>query len=132
VSDDCPIFNFPCSKQKNIQHNSSETNDSFQICQSCPYAAKLQENKSNTCQSCGMTFDDLLKTNLFGCGNCYSFFEVMARAIIIKCQSSINHNGKSPACMEHMTISKLNIVMAKAIQVENYELAAECKKLIDR
>lgn len=34
--------------------------------------------------------------------------------------------------MEHMTISKLNIIMAKAIQVENYELAAECKKLIDR
>lgn len=130
MSRDCPIFNFPCSKQKGIQHYDGYLNETFMICQSCPHSAKFQYE--NRCPTCGVSFDELLRTKLFGCGDCYSFFENMAKVIIGKYQGSLQHNGKSPSCMDHMTISRLKSFMAQAIQIENYELAAKCKNFIEK
>ena len=128
MSGDCPIFNFPCSKQKDIQHYDGYVNETFMICQSCPHSTKFQHE--SRCQTCGMSFDDLLSSKLFGCGDCYSFFENMAKVIIGKHQESLRHNGKTPACMDNMTISRLKNLMAHAIQTENYELAAKWKVFI--
>lgn len=81
------------------------------------------------CSKCGLTLAQLRKTGRLGCKNCYEVFDEEIKAIVNVCQSSDLHIGKRPQKRgfdEH--IKELKLKRAKAIELEQYEVAGEITK----
>ena len=87
------------------------------------------------CDSCGVTFDEFLKTGLLGCSQCYSAFEQMLTQPLKRLQGgAISHRGKklvSTQPKEEKTQEPSRKEQLKlAIETEDYELAAELRDRI--
>jgi len=96
------------------------------------------------CNNCGFTLEDLAKTGRFGCPDCYDSFKEELGPIMQKCQGGATmHVGKRPKNYEALMEAKeerldiqerirlLKLKMAKAVEVENYEVAGVLKKKIE-
>lgn len=103
------------------------------------------------CKTCGMTYDDFIKTGMFGCSNCYTTFSTPIETLLKNLQGAKRHIGrkvnsiKEPIKVESTNnkeevkednkLSKLQKDLEKAIKQEKYEEAAkirdEIKKLKD-
>lgn len=103
------------------------------------------------CKTCGMTYDDFIKTGMFGCSNCYSTFSAPIETLLKNLQGTTKHIGRKPHGIkepvkvenvnnnknvenkENDEISKLQKELDNAIKQEKYEEAArirdEIKKL---
>ena len=108
------------------------------------------------CSSCGLTWDDFLQTGKFGCGNCYSDFELRIDPILRRMQGASSHIGRLGSVktgnnikqnlddkMENSNnkksenkLEKLKEDLKNAIKEERYEDAAklrdEIKKLEEK
>lgn len=99
------------------------------------------------CPLCGTTPADIIRDGKFGCANCYSHFPGVDM-VVSQCQmNAIQHFGKVPkrwkkeqAKQQEMAelaldkseqIKNLKLKLAKAIEVENYEIAGVLKKKIE-
>lgn len=102
---------------------------------------KLLEKK---CKNCGFTLEDIGKLARLGCPDCYDSFKEELKPIIHRCQSGATHHvGKRPKNYEQIIEAKeakldieeqirlLRLKMAKAVEVENYEVAGVLKKKIE-
>lgn len=113
-----------------------------------PLIAPAPKTSHPPCPKCGTTIEDVVNTGKFGCSGCYSHFESGATSIIARCQMGANqHVGKVPkkwaeeqqkrreeqeaALDKQERIKNLRLKMAKAIEVENYEVAGVLKKKIE-
>lgn len=119
----------------------------MQAIMSKPIAVTTSKNSYSPCLECGFTIDDIIRTGKFGCSECYSHFKDSATSIITRCQAGVQHVGKVPKNwsernrkkqeQEEVTLDKveqiknLKIKMAKAIEIENYEIASVLKKKIE-
>ena len=54
----------------------------------------LNEIKTQQCDNCGYTFEDIAKTGKLGCGNCYDVFEERLDPIIRRIQGANRHVGR--------------------------------------
>lgn len=87
------------------------------------------------CNKCGMFYSNVLKTGKFGCENCYTAFRNRVLPIIKRVHGSTTHKGKFPERMsEELLATKelesLKSELSKAIQLEEYEQAAEIRDKI--
>ena len=90
------------------------------------------------CPKCGFSYENLAKTSRFGCANCYTFFAEYAVDILARCQVGLNHIGKTPTNLDcyyvintpSEKIALLNEKLKRAIDSENYEIAAIIKNKI--
>jgi protein arginine kinase activator len=85
--------------------------------------------------SCGATFQDIVKTGRIGCDACYDTFKQELKKIVLKCQQADKHQGKIPKNKSlnssiQEQIQALKIKMARAVEVENYEVAGVLKNKI--
>lgn len=48
------------------------------------------------CPTCGTTYEEFVENSRFGCGDCYSVFDVLIHDNIKQLQGSDHHNGKKP------------------------------------
>lgn len=114
--------------------------------------------KVRACPDCGTTVDDIIKTGRFGCAKCYNYFQQEVSMILPRCQAGPRHVGKVPkrwkeeqdklraekakeqeqqraVAEEAMDVAErirlLKLKMAKAVEVENYEVAGVLKKKIE-
>lgn len=81
------------------------------------------------CKHCGLTLSKFKKNGKLGCSECYDSFSEELEKIMIEFQGSDSHTGKMPKREENelnkfMEINSLEKRLKKAIEVENYELAA--------
>lgn len=106
-----------------------------------------QKRAKSKCPSCGATSEDVSKTGKFGCEKCYEHYQSSIDHIIHKCQQGIKHVGKVPkrfpeeqkkrrlkeeaALDVNEQIKNLKSKMAKAVKVENYEVAGVLKLKIE-
>ena len=80
-----------------------------------------------------MSFSEFNETGLLGCPNDYEAFGTLIERSVAGCQdSATQHIGKIPSQADktierQATILKLRAELRKAIQAENYELAAELR-----
>lgn len=120
----------------------------MQAIMSKPITVPAPKSSHPPCPKCGTTTDDIVQTGRFGCSECYSHFEAGAASIIARCQmGATQHVGKVPknwseqqqkkreeqeaALDKAERIRNLRMKMAKAIEVENYEVAGVLKKKIE-
>ena len=104
------------------------------------------------CEQCGMTFNEFVNTGKFGCANCYQVFKNQINQLLKNIHGSDTHvgrkvisNGNNEKPMQNTkiennsrkeeTISKIEALkqeLKQAIQVENYEKAAEIRDEIKK
>jgi protein arginine kinase activator len=58
------------------------------------FAPLLNEVKQLKCNNCGFTFEDIVNTGKFGCGNCYETFESKIAPLMKEIQGSTKHEGR--------------------------------------
>ena len=107
----------------------------------------FNDEKQLKCEQCGYTFEDIIKTGKFGCGNCYDTFADKIEPIIKKIQGSSQHIGRLGKISENKIdikpekeedkkeltqIEKLKEDLKKAIQEERYEDAAKIRDEIKK
>lgn len=105
--------------------------------------------KQEQCHQCGMTFDEFANTGKFGCANCYQVFQNQLQQLLKNIQGSDTHVGRKAMVntkqekeekqkqvkekkteeVEETTdkIEELKQELKQAIQIENYEKAAEIR-----
>ena len=90
------------------------------------------------CTGCGATAESIIKSSRFGCPACYITHRKLATTIFSRCQDGIKHIGKRPETLGEFTtdditakIANLENKIRKAVEVENYEVAAVLKKKIE-
>lgn len=59
--------------------------------------------KQVVCPTCGTTYEEFVENSRFGCGDCYSVFDVLIHDNIKQLQGSERHNGKRPLMQEGQT-----------------------------
>jgi len=87
------------------------------------------------CKKCGTTYSEFKKTGVFGCSDCYKYFNLTITPVIKRVQGSNEHIGKIPLksgkdLMERKRLSQLKDDLQKAISTEEYEKAAQIRDLI--
>lgn len=102
------------------------------------------------CKTCGMNYDDFIKTGMFGCSNCYSTFSTPIENLLKNLQGTTKHIGRKPNSIkepikvenekteqnkkgkEDDKITKLQKDLEKAIKQEKYEEAAQIRDEIKK
>ena len=92
-------------------------------------------DKKLVCTSCGYTLGDFRRTAKLGCEDCYSVFEKVLEPLIKKMHGRTVHTGKiahsaGEDILRKREISDIQVQLRKAIDDENYELAAEYRDMI--
>jgi protein-arginine kinase activator protein McsA len=114
-----------------------------------PLALKQNEARAfPPCSHCGIEPKEIVKKGRFGCDKCYQHFNTAVQQSVARCQDgNLKHVGKVPkrwaeeqkkrrleeeaALDAAEKLRRLKGKLAKAIEVENYEVAAILKKKIE-
>lgn len=101
----------------------------------------IKFNTQNTCQKCGMTFEEFANTGKFGCDNCYEIFSNKIDRILKGVHGTDTHIGRkylenkenkeNNVEKKHDTniakIEELKNKLKAVIKEENYEEAAKIR-----
>ena len=101
-------------------------------------ALMLSNARSERCEKCGSSFDDIIKTGMVGCADCYEKFYDRLLPSIQRIHGRAKHAGKVPLVTKRKEvkeevkkelsteekIAKLEEEMKKAIETQNFEQAA--------
>lgn len=87
------------------------------------------------CPNCGRTYYNFQKSGRLGCSQCYKAFEPQVRQALHKMQKGTSHTGKIPSkgsaqILKKRKLAELKSRLAKAVEAEDYELAAKLHKEI--
>jgi protein arginine kinase activator len=88
------------------------------------------------CPSCGATLQDFRETGRLGCPQCYRTFGVHLRDLLRRLHGSSQHVGKAYATASRgdagdgPSIGELRDQLRRAVEAENFELAAELRDRI--
>lgn len=104
---------------------------------------QFKEMSQIVCPTCGTTYEEFTKDNVFGCEDCYSVFGPLIGDKLKNIQGNVTHTGKHPLGREKARertapdvtgeltaaerISLLEFRLKEAVAEENYELAAQCR-----
>lgn len=87
------------------------------------------------CKNCGTNYAEFKEKGLLGCSECYNDLGPILMPIIKRVQGNIQHVGKIPKragknILEKKKIEELKDELQKAIDLEEYEKAAEIRDKI--
>lgn len=105
------------------------------------FAPLLEQTKTLKCNNCGFTFEDIINTGKFGCGECYETFESRIEPLMRELQGSNKHEGRLGKNNENTNkeekvekkveknneLENLKEELKKAIKEERYEDAAKLR-----
>ena len=97
--------------------------------------SQIDKSQEIVCKNCGTTYSEFKEKGLFGCSECYKYFNSMLSPIINRVQGNVEHNGKITRKSGKKIINKNNITrlkaeLQKAVFQEEYEKAAELRDKI--
>lgn len=135
-----------CANDLNISMNFKfDFNDVFGAFFEEPNIVKtLEKPKSLACDACGTSYEDFMRTGMFGCENCYRVFSNRLDNVLKRLHGSNRHVGKKlilnpqksvTTCKakKKTKIEELRELLNECIKKEEYEKAAvirdEIKKL---
>lgn len=84
------------------------------------------------CPTCGCTFRDILDTGMMGCADCYETFYDRLKPSLYRIHGRASHVGKMSSSYDALSarkdrIKELNGAMQKAVEVQDFEKAAELR-----
>ncbi|MBR3588846.1 MAG: UvrB/UvrC motif-containing protein [Clostridia bacterium] len=93
--------------------------------------------KTERCEKCGMSFEEIVKNGKIGCAGCYEKFYEMLLPSVQRIHGKTQHNGKTANAIEEKEsvkektkeeiIAELQAEMKTAIEEQNFERAAEIR-----
>lgn len=97
----------------------------------------ISSAKTERCEKCGMSFEEIVKSGKIGCAGCYEKFYEMLLPSVQRIHGKTQHNGKT-ANVSHEKesvkkktkeeiIAELQAEMKAAIEEQNFERAAEIR-----
>jgi protein arginine kinase activator len=97
--------------------------------------AKGSGRKESACPSCGFTHADFKKSGRLGCPVCYDHFAEGLETLLKSMHKGVRHVGKVPKRYKQLKkaseasdrIKTLQQKLSKAIEAEQFELAAELR-----
>lgn len=92
-------------------------------------------NELHACPKCGFSEKDCKKNGRLGCANCYQVYQAIILPLLNTIQKGNLHKGKIPKkIFKHTSIiqkiKNLEKKLSKAIECENFELAAQLRDQI--
>ncbi len=97
-------------------------------------------SQATRCDVCGATYGDISNTGKVGCANCYTLFLSQILPSVKRIHGNTVHCGKRPEQPEDTVqtevkteadeIEKLRAELAKAVEEQNFEHAAEIRDMI--
>jgi len=86
-------------------------------------------SKTARCEKCGSSFDDIVRSGMMGCVDCYSTFYDRLLPSLQRIHGKANHVGKVGIAMGEVAqqISKIDMLkkeLEKSVEEQNYEKAA--------
>ncbi len=95
-------------------------------------------SETTRCDTCGSTYHDIAKSGQVGCADCYSLFLSELMPSIRRIHGNTTHCGKRPALAfdedkkvdavsPEAEINKLKAELQKAVEEQNFELAAKLR-----
>ncbi len=95
-------------------------------------------SETTRCATCGSTYHDIAKSGQVGCADCYSLFLSELMPSIRRIHGNTTHCGKRPALTfdkekkvdavsPEAEINKLKAELQKAVEEQNFELAAKLR-----
>ncbi len=90
------------------------------------------DERRMVCTRCGLTFAQFKRTGRLGCANCYDSFREKLEPLVRRLHNSVQHVGKTVGpgrteAQKKLTVRRLNAELAKAIEQEDYERAAQLR-----
>lgn len=87
------------------------------------------------CSFCGYNYSDFKQVGRFGCPECYRAFEAQLIPLLRQIHGSTRHKGKTPADQGPLAslkqeLAKLKEELTRAVELEEYERAAEIRDRI--
>jgi len=91
--------------------------------------------KKVVCDKCGMSYEEFQRVGRLGCYNCYDVFSEKLKPLLKRLHGNLEYKGKFPAkisksIIDSKEIENLKEQLNKAIQIEEYEKAAEFRDKI--
>ncbi|NLY55805.1 MAG: hypothetical protein GX058_04760 [Firmicutes bacterium] len=87
-----------------------------------------------SCTNCGLTYNRFRQSGRFGCARCYDAFDEELDQLLRRIQAGTLHKGKTPhqdAQVSKLSeLERLQAELKKAVEVEDYERAAELRDAI--
>jgi protein arginine kinase activator len=91
------------------------------------FFGRSEELPEASCQSCGISFKEIMQKGKVGCAKCYDTFKDKLAPAIYKIHGNKKHIGKVPGSIEnkqYSQIEKLKRQLDEAVRSENFEQAA--------
>ncbi|MGN1347602.1 MAG: UvrB/UvrC motif-containing protein [Acutalibacteraceae bacterium] len=102
-------------------------------------SALMLGDKTERCEKCGSSFNDIVKSGYVGCSECYRKFYDKLLPSIQRIHGKALHNGKKPVNIvdsserptKESLIERLSKQMEEAVQSQNFEEAAALRDKIN-
>lgn len=133
-----------CAKKMGYTNVFGEMEDDFSSFLGSFFGNVLPARTQATrCEFCGSTYSDIAKSGSVGCANCYEIFREQLLPSIRRMHGNTTHCGKNSGNAEKQNaepkpaeqtkeqqLTALKQELAKAIDEQNFELAAELRDKI--
>ncbi len=93
--------------------------------------------KAGGCPNCGTSYSSFKKVGRMGCSRCYEYFEKQLMPLLRSVHADTRHLGKVPTryskkVSAERKVLKLQEELDRAVELENYEKAAELRDEIKK
>ena len=133
----------PCAAEKGVETSASVAKfplGDFLASLGKEGTPEPEEAGGMACPACGATLRDFRQTGRLGCARCYETFEPHLRDLLRRLHGSASHIGetyagagarpRAAAAPREDTLSELKEQLRRAVETENFELAAELRDRI--
>jgi protein arginine kinase activator len=96
-------------------------------------------DRSERCPTCGTSFEEVVRTGMMGCADCYGVFYDKLKPSLSRIHGRATHVGKSGVAQITAaespkledTLTKLKNELKEAVDTQNFELAAKLRDEIN-
>lgn len=118
-----------CAREQGLTEAELQKNDMTQIWADVQSTKTSSLDQKLLCTNCGLSWVQFKRTGRLGCATCYDAFCEKLEPIIRRLHNAVQHVGKAPAegrteARKRLSKKQLAAELARAIEQENYELAA--------
>lgn len=133
----CPLSGKPCVKYKcfHITEKHGEKVDSYMVCEDCLYLSatakiKMSDKDDMSCDSCGMSLEEVLRGSRMGCARCYEKFEGTMEHVIKAVQSGDGdrHTGSVPFSWKMGQAEKTDPIKFLTELKQKYRIAVKSER----
>lgn len=88
----------------------------------------LTSGKTQRCEKCGSSFEDIIRTGMVGCADCYETFSDKLLPSIQRIHGKAKHAGKVPVIKQSTPIKKIEKSKDEIISEKQAQLAEAVEK----